>query len=58
MAPETIPEQPIPEMARPIMKQLDAGATPESSDPISNTQIVDRNVVLVVHKLYNLPQNN
>jgi hypothetical protein len=58
IAPETIPDTPIPEIARPTIKQLDVGATPASKDPISNTQIADRKQALVVSTLYILPQNN
>lgn len=58
MAPETIPDTPIPETARPTIKQLDVGATPASNDPISNMQMADKNEDLVVSTLYILPQNN
>lgn len=58
MAPETIPDTPIPEMARPTIKQFDVGATPASNEPISNIQIADKNEVLIVSTLYILPQNN
>ncbi len=51
IAPETIPEQPIPEIARPMMKQLEAGATADSSDPTSNIPIAHRKTVFVVATL-------
>jgi len=58
MAPETIPEQPTPEMARPTMKQSEFGATADNSDPSSNIPMAIRNAVFFVQILYILPQNN
>jgi hypothetical protein len=39
-APEKIPEQPIPAIARPTIKVLELGATAQIKDPTSKSPIV------------------
>jgi hypothetical protein len=46
IAPEKIPDDPIPAMARPIMKALEFGAAPQMAEPISKSPIVERNTHL------------
>ena len=58
MAPETIPEQPIPEIARPMMKQLDVGATPDKRDPSSKIPMATRKVTLTGQNVYSFPQKS
>jgi hypothetical protein len=53
-----MPEQPIPEIALPMMKQLDAGATPDNSDPNSKMPMAPRKVNLMGQKVYSFPQNS
>lgn len=37
MSPENKPEEPMPAMARPIMKAVEFGADPQTADPISKS---------------------
>lgn len=46
MAPEKIPEEPDPAMARPIINAVEFGAAPHIADPISKTAIEERNTFL------------
>jgi hypothetical protein len=47
VAPEKIPAEPIPAIARPTMKALEVGAPPQRADPTSKTIIAIRNMVFV-----------
>lgn len=46
MAPEKIPEEPDPAMARPIMNATEFGAAPHIADPTSKTTIEERKTFL------------
>ena len=52
---DTIPAEPMPEIARPMMKQLEDGATPDRSDPSSKIKIAHRNTHLTEQKLHSFP---
>ena len=39
ITPEKIPAEPMPAIARPIMKTTEGGAAPQRADPISNSTI-------------------
>lgn len=54
-APEYIPAQPAPAMARPIIKASEVGAAAHTSDPSVKMATADRNTHLTEYKLYNLP---
>lgn len=58
MAPETIPEHPMPEMDRPTMKHTDVGAIPDKNEPNSKMKRAHRNVHFTGKTLYTFPQNN
>jgi hypothetical protein len=47
VAPEKIPAEPIPAIARPTMKALELGAPPHRADPISKMRIATRKMVFV-----------
>ena len=46
-APENIPAHPRPAIARPIIRAVDVGATPQTKDPSSKTPIADRKTDLI-----------
>jgi len=41
-APEKIPADPIPAMARPMMRATEVGAAPQTTEPTSKMNIADR----------------
>jgi hypothetical protein len=47
VAPEKIPAEPIPAIARPTMKALELGAPPQSADPTSKTRIATKKTLFV-----------
>ena len=47
-APENIPADPKPAIARPIIKVTELGAIPQTREPISNIAIADRNTHLML----------
>jgi hypothetical protein len=47
VAPEKIPADPMPAMARPTMKALELGAPPHRAEPTSKMRIARRKMVLV-----------
>lgn len=50
-APVKIPALPNPAMARPIIKTVEDGATPQIKDPTSNTNNADRKTHLTLNNL-------
>ncbi len=46
-APENIPAQPMPAIARPTIRALDVGAIPQTSDPSSKIPMALRKTVLM-----------
>jgi hypothetical protein len=47
VAPENIPADPTPAIARPTMKALEFKALPQTADPTSNIKIAIRKIDLV-----------
>lgn len=47
VAPENMPADPIPAIARPTMKALEFGAPPQMADPTSKISIAIRKTVFV-----------
>lgn len=47
VAPENMPADPIPAIARPTMKASELGAPPQTADPTSKMRIAIRKMVLV-----------
>ena len=47
VAPENMPADPIPAIARPNMKALEFGAPPQMADPTSKIRMAIRKTVLV-----------
>lgn len=47
VAPENMPADPIPAIARPTMKALELGAPPQTADPTSKIRIAIKKMVLV-----------
>ena len=45
-APENIPADPIPAIARPIIKVVEVGAAPQRADPASKMTVADTNTHL------------
>ena len=45
--PENIPAHPRPAIARPIIRAVDVGATPQTKDPSSKIPIADRKTDLI-----------
>lgn len=48
IAPEKIPADPRPAMARPMMKTIELGAAPQIADPTSKMKTHTRNVLITV----------
>ncbi len=46
MAPEKMPEEPLPAIARPTMNAVEFGAAPHIADPISKTAMEERKTFL------------
>ena len=42
IAPEKIPDEPVPATARPTMKAVELGAAPHNRDPTSKRQMAQR----------------
>ena len=42
IAPEKMPEEPVPATARPTMKTVELGAAPQIAEPISKSPIAKR----------------
>lgn len=47
-----------PAMALPMMKAVELGAAPRRAEPISNTNMLARNVYFGVQKVYTLPMSS
>lgn len=45
--PENIPAEPIPAMARPMMKAVELGAAPQIAEPTSKTTTAARKIIFV-----------
>ena len=50
-APDMIPEEPKPAMARPTMKEVELGAAPQMADPTSKRKTADRKTALILKKV-------
>jgi hypothetical protein len=46
---------PAPAMARPAIRAVDVGATPQINEPNSKTETANRNVHLILNTLYTFP---
>ena len=57
-APENKPEAPRPAMARPTMRAIELGATPQISEPTSKMKRVSRNIHLILKKVYSRPKKS
>ena len=53
--PPKTPDAPIPEIAPPMIKAIEVGATPQTRLPIWKRIIEDRNVYFVLSKVYARP---
>jgi hypothetical protein len=58
VAPEKMPADPIPAIARPMMKTTELGAAPETADPISKTITADIEANLVLYSEKIFPHSN
>ena len=56
--PETIPEQPNPEIARPRTSTRELGAVADTAIPASTMHRAHKNKTLIENTVYNLPYKN
>jgi hypothetical protein len=56
MFPDWIPADPMPAIARPIMKVVEPGATPQRREPSSKMPTATRYIVLDEKKVYSRPK--
>lgn len=57
-APAKIPADPIPAIARPMMRAVDVGAAPQTSEPSSKIPMAIRYTHLMLKKVRNLPKRS
>lgn len=58
MAPEKIPADPTPAIARPIIKAAELGAAPQMALPISKMTSAVKYTHLIEKKVYSFPKNS
>lgn len=58
IAPEKIPADPMPAIARPMISAVDVGAAPQITEPSSNKAMAVKKTTLTEWYVYSLPKSS